>query len=197
VSTTRGPMSGSNVRTGVFAPLQTERLVLRPYAFSDTQALIPLIGAREVAATTLRIPHPFSESDARDFVAQTQQDLSNGGDLRLGIIIRETDTLCGGVGLRIEADHRRAELGYWIGVPYWGNGYATEASRTLVKYGLETLGLHRIFASHVVKNSASARVLRKIGMRHEGCQRGHILKWGEFLDLEIYGMLASDASATT
>jgi RimJ/RimL family protein N-acetyltransferase len=145
----------------------------------------------------LRIPHPFSESDARDFVAQTQQDLSNGGDLRLGIIIRETDTLCGGVGLRIEADHRRAELGYWIGVPYWGNGYATEASRTLVKYGLETLGLHRIFASHVVKNSASARVLRKIGMRHEGCQRGHILKWGEFLDLEIYGMLASDASATT
>jgi RimJ/RimL family protein N-acetyltransferase len=101
------------------------------------------------------------------------------------------------VGLRIEADHGRAELGYWIGVPYWGNGYATEASRTLVKYGFETLGLHRIFASHVVRNSASARVLRKIGMRHEGCQRGHILKWGEFLDLEIYGMLASDAWATT
>jgi RimJ/RimL family protein N-acetyltransferase len=177
--------------------LQTERLILRPYAFSDTQALIPLIGAREVAATTLRIPHPYGESDARDFVAQTQQDLSNGGELRLGIVIRETDSLCGGVGLRIEADHGRAELGYWIGVPYWGNGYATEASRTLVKYGFETLGLHRIFASHVVKNSASARVLRKIGMRHEGCQRGHILKWGEFLDLEIYGMLASDAWATT
>jgi RimJ/RimL family protein N-acetyltransferase len=62
----------------------------------------------------------------------------------------------------------------------------------MVKYGFETLGLHRIFASHVTHNPASGRILRKIGMRHEGCQRAHILKWGEFLDLEMYGMLASD-----
>jgi RimJ/RimL family protein N-acetyltransferase len=62
----------------------------------------------------------------------------------------------------------------------------------MVNYGFKRLGLHRIFASHLVDNSASARVLRKIGMRHEGRQRAHILKWGEFLDIEMYGMLASD-----
>ena len=142
-----------------------------------------------MAATTLRIPHPYTESDARDFIAATQEDFSSGSGLRLGIVLRASDTLCGGVGLRIKADHRRAELGYWIGVPYWGNGYATEAARAVVKYGFETLGLHRIFASHFANNPASARVLRKIGMRHEGSLRAHILKWGEFLDLEMYGMV--------
>ena len=176
----------------MFTPLQTERLTLRLHAPSDIPALMPLIGAREVAATTLRIPHPYSESDALDFMAGTKEELLNGSGLRLGIVVRETDTLCGGVGLRIEPDHRRAELGYWIGVPFWGKGYATEAASAMVKYGFETLRLRRIFASHIVSNSASAKVLRKIGMHHEGRQRGHILKWGEFLDIEMYGMVASD-----
>jgi ribosomal-protein-alanine N-acetyltransferase len=180
-----------------FTPLQTERLTLRPYEPSDIPTLVPLIGAREVAATTLRIAHPYAESDARDFIARAQEGWLSGSELRLGIFLRENGALCGGVGLRIEPDHRRAELGYWLGVPYWGNGYATEAASALMKYGFETLGLHRIFASHVTHNPASGRVLRKIGMRHEGCHRAHILKWGEFLDLEMYGMLASDAASAT
>lgn len=175
-----------------FAGLQTERLTLRPYAVADIPALIPLIGAREVAATTLRIPHPYTESDAQEFIAATESDLASGKELRLAIVVREDERLCGGVGLRIEPDHRRAELGYWIGIPYWRNGYATEAARALVKYGFESLKLHRIFASHVTGNTASAKVLKKIGMRYEGCQRCHIHKWGEFLDLELYGMLASE-----
>ena len=179
-----------------FIPLQTGRLTLRGYTPSDIPALVPLIGAREVAATTLRIPHPYSEADGRDFIVSTQEDHSRGTGLHLTIVLRQNDTLCGGVGLRIEPDHRRAELGYWIGLPYWGDGYATEAARAMVKYGFETLRLHRIFASHFANNPASARVLRKIGMSHEGSLRGHILKWGEFIDLEMYGMLASDAGRT-
>jgi RimJ/RimL family protein N-acetyltransferase len=177
----------------VFTTLQTERLTLRAYVLSDIPALVPLIGAREVAATTLRIPHPYTESDARDFIARVQEDLSNGGSLPLAIVVSESGALCGGVRLRIEPDHRRAELGYWIGVPYWGNGYATEAASAVVKYGFGTLGLHRIFANHFANNPASARVLTKIGMRHEGSLRAHVLKWGEFLDLEMYGLLASEA----
>jgi RimJ/RimL family protein N-acetyltransferase len=190
----------------VFTPLQTERLTLRAYTLGDVPALVALAGAREVAATTLRIPHPYSEKDAREFLASRREDEARGTGLQLAIILRDTvlrdsalhdsDALCGGVGLRIESEHRRAELGYWIGLPYWGNGYATEAARAMVEYGFGSLGLHRIFAGHVAGNSASAGVLRKIGMRHEGRQRGHILKWGEFIDLEVYGMLASDLSRT-
>src|SRR5260370_15758933 len=109
----------------MFSPLQTERLTLRFHVLSDIPALMPLIGAREVAATTLRIPHPYTEADAQNFIAGTQEELSSGSGLRLGIVLRESDTLCGGVGLRVEPDHRRAALGYWIGVPHWGRGYAT------------------------------------------------------------------------
>jgi ribosomal-protein-alanine N-acetyltransferase len=181
----------------VLTPLQTERMTLRPYALSDIPALMPLIGAREVAATTLRIPHPYSESDARGFIAITQEDHSTGNDLHLGIFLRESAQLCGGVGLRIDPGHHHAELGYWIGVPYWGNGYATEAAAAVVKHGFEVIGLHRIFACHFADNAASAGVLKKIGMRHEGRQRAHILKWGEFLDLEMYGMLVSDLASKT
>src|SRR6266478_6642379 len=109
----------------MFTPLQTERLTLRLHARSDIPALMPLIGAREVAATTLRIPYPYTEADAQDFIAGTQEELLNGSGLRLGIVVRESDALCGGVGLRIEADHRRAELGYWIGVLYFNDAATT------------------------------------------------------------------------
>src|ERR1700694_5027243 len=176
----------------MFTPLQTERLTLRLHAPSDIPALMPLIGAREVAATTLRIPHPYSESDALDFMAGTKEELLNGSGLRLGIVVRETDTLCGGVGLRIEPDHRRAELGYWIGVPFWGKGYATEAASAVVAFGFGTLRLHRIYAHHFAGNTASKRVLEKIGMRHEGRSRQHIQKWNQFIDIENYGLLAEE-----
>lgn len=177
-----------------FTPLQTDRLRLRGYDPSDIPALVPLIGAREVAATTLRIPHPYTEALARDFVALAEEDLATGKCLRLGIFLRDSGALCGGIGLMIEADHRHAELGYWLGVPYWGNGYATEAARAMVTYGFTVLGLHRIYASHFSSNPGSGNILKKIGMRHEGCLRAHILKWGQFIDLEMYGLLASDAA---
>jgi [ribosomal protein S5]-alanine N-acetyltransferase len=178
-------------------PLQTRRLTLRPYTPADIPALVPLIGAREVAATTLRIPHPYTEEIARSFIALAEKDLASGQCVRCAITLKQTWTLSGGIGLQIEADHRRAELGYWIGVPYWGNGYATEAAMAIVKYGFETLQLQRIFASYIPQNVASGNVLRKIGMRHEGYLRAHILKWGEFMDLEMYGMLAADWKSAT
>ncbi len=176
-----------------FTPLQTDRLTLRGYTPSDSPARVPLSGAREVAATTLRIPHPYPEALARDFVARADEDLATGKCLRLGIFLRDSGALCGGIGLMIEADHRHAELGYWIGMPYWRNGYATEAARAIVSYGFTVLGLHRIYASHYSGNPASGEVLKKIGMRYEGCMRAHVLKWGEFLDVELYGLLACDA----
>ena len=93
------------------------------------------------------------------------------------------------MGLHPEMPHRHAELGYWIGVPYWGNGYATEAAKAVVRYGFEQIKLNRIFAHHFKHNPASGKVLRNIGMKYEGCMRQHVLKWGQFVDLELYSIL--------
>lgn len=171
--------------------LETARLILRPYCEADIPELLPLIGSREVAATTLRIPHPYTEQDARGFLANIQGD----DEARLAITLRADGRLIGGVGLRLNLPHRNAELGYWLGVAYWGHGYATEASREMLRYGFEDLGLHRIFASHFKHNPASGRILKKIGMRYEGCQREHLLKWEQFVDSELYGILRQEWKA--
>jgi RimJ/RimL family protein N-acetyltransferase len=168
--------------------LETSRLVLRPYRESDIAELLPLINAREVAATTLRIAHPYTENDARTFFAMAQEP----DKLWLAVTLRADGRQIGGIGLRIETQHQHAELGYWLGTAYWGQGYATEAAREMLRYGFDDLHLHRIFASHFKHNPASGRILRKLGMRYEGCQREHLRKWDKFIDSELYGILRAE-----
>jgi len=169
-------------------PLQTERLILRPYTETDIAELLPLVGTREVAATTLRIAHPYTEQDAKSFLALAK----DADKIWLAITLRTNCRQVGGIGMRVDQEHKHAELGYWLGKPYWGKGYATEASREMIRYGFEDLGLHRIFATHFKHNPASGRVLKKVGMRYEGCQREHLVKWGEFVDSEMYGLLRQE-----
>ena len=169
--------------------LRTERLLLRDFRPDDIPDIVRLAGAREVAATTLRIPHPYSEENARQFLAMRQEDKFG---YSFAITLLAGGELCGGIGLHPDAAYPRAELGYWIGVPYWDHGYATEAARAVVDFGFRELKLQRIFAHHFQGNDASGRVLQKAGMKHEGCQRQHIEKWGRLLDLENYGVLRSE-----
>ncbi len=118
---------------------------------------------------------------AAHFEAGTHVDLA---------VERPSDhALLGAIGLRIEREHARAELGYWIGVPYWGYGYCTEAARAIVRYGFTDLGLQRIYAYCFTTNPASGRVLQKLGMTHEGMRRKHTLKDGVFLSSDAYGIL--------
>jgi ribosomal-protein-alanine N-acetyltransferase len=168
--------------------IETKRLRLITLSESDVTELVPLIGDRRVAATTLRIPHPFTEKDAREFLNSPAKE----NELRMGIRLRESGRLLGGIGLHPFPEHKRAELGYWIGVPYWGQGYATEAAREVVKYGFEKAQLNRIFAAHFKHNPASGKVLQKIGMKYEGCMRQNILKWGDFIDVELYSILRQE-----
>ncbi len=168
--------------------LETTRLRLRPYTEADVLELLPLLSAREVAATTLRIPHPYTEKNARDFLVLLEEP----GRIWLAITLREDGRQIGGIGLTVDAQHQRAELGYWLGVNYWGQGFATEAAREMLRYGFEDLALNRIFASHFKQNPASGRILVKLGMSYEGCQREHYRKWDEPVDSELYGILRKE-----
>lgn len=168
--------------------ITTERLKLRPYEFADAPQLTRLIGVREVAANLLRVPYPYTEQDARSFISS----IGESSEARFAITRAGQEDLIGGIGLRIDPAHSHAELGYWLGQTYWGCGYATEAALAVLRYGFESLGLHRICASAFRENTASAKVLRRIGMQHEGCLREHVLKWGRFIDLEMYGILRSE-----
>jgi RimJ/RimL family protein N-acetyltransferase len=171
--------------------LETARLRLRAYRDDDVAELLPLIGTREVAATTLRIAHPYAEQDARAFFALAQES----DKIWLAITLRSDGRMIGGIGLRVDQQQSHAELGYWLAVEYWGQGYATEASREMLRYGFEDLDMHRIFASHFKHNPASGRILKKLGMRYEGCQREHLRKWDQWVDSELYGILRQEWKA--
>lgn len=176
--------------------LQTAHLLLRSLAQQDIPALMRLAGAREIAATTLGIPHPYTEEDARKYIAKSEEDFLAGRSVSFAICTLPEGELCGVVGLDISQAHQRAELGYWIAVPHWGKGYATEAAGAVVEFGFTKLDLHRIHAHYFAENRASGRVLEKIGMRSEGLLRNHFLKWNAFIDVEICGMLAEDFRAS-
>jgi RimJ/RimL family protein N-acetyltransferase len=174
--------------------LQTQRLVLDGLSDADAPELVRLAGAREIADTTLSIPHPYGPADAERLLAHQRSAAVRGDELVLAVRRRQDGKLAGCIGLRdIDSTHLQAELGYWIGVPYWGQGFATEAARAVVDYGFDALGLNRIYAHHMRRNPPSGRVLERIGMRWEGVLRERVLKWGRFEDVVIYAVLRSDA----
>ncbi len=172
--------------------LRTARLLLRSYDREDIPAIVRLAGAREIAATTINIPYPYAEEDAESFLTKASEEFRAGRAVIFGVAIPPGREPYGGVGLNIVGEHNHAELGYWIGVPYWGCGYATEAASAVVAFGFETLRLNRICAHCFAGNAASRRVLEKIGMRLEGRSREHVRKWDRFIDLENYGLLAAE-----
>ena len=91
-------------------------------------------------------------------------------------------------------EEKMAEIGYWIGKPYWSQGYCTEAAREVVRYGFEVLNLNRIQARHMTKNPASGRVMEKVGMKYEGRLRQSLLRWDQFEDVAIYSILRDESS---
>ena len=175
--------------------ITTERLLLRAYTSDDAPAMWRLINVREVALNTLRIPYPYPEGEAERWTASHDERVQRG-DHAFAITMRETQELVGTVGLHLKAENDSAEIGYWIGIPFWGRGYATEAAGALMRYGFENFPLNRIFAMHFRRNPASGRVLHKIGMRYEGTLRQHLKKWDEYVDLECYGILRSEFTAS-
>jgi ribosomal-protein-alanine N-acetyltransferase len=176
--------------------LTTERLILRPHTLEDAPEIKRLIGERDVAKTLLVVPHPYEDGMAEDWISKQRERFDKGESVNFAIIHRQQGFFIGGIGLSsIDRESEIAEIGYWVGKPYWGKGYGTEAARAVLKYAFEVLKLNRIFSKHFGNNLASGRIMQKIGMKHEGCQRQQFKKWGTFVDWELYGILRSEYEA--
>jgi ribosomal-protein-alanine N-acetyltransferase len=176
--------------------LTTERLILRPYTLDDAPELQRLIGERDVARTLMSVPHPYPDGAAEEFI-NAHPERAEKGQYQFAITHWKEGYLIGGTGFNdVDREAGRAEIGYWIARPYWGNGYGTEAARAMVKFGFEVMNLNRIHAAHFSNNPASGRIMRKIGMKYEGCRRQHVRKWGVLLDWECYGILRSEYNYT-
>jgi ribosomal-protein-alanine N-acetyltransferase len=172
--------------------LETLRLVLRPFDLVDAKDVQRLAGDWAIADTTLAIPHPYEDGMAEQWISTHRPKFEAGELANFAIVLRDARELVGAVGLTIRPGFDRAELGYWVGKPYWGRGYCTEAGHAVLEFGFTALNLNRIHAGHFARNPASGRVMQKLGMTLEGTLREHDKVRDRYEDLVVYGLLRSE-----
>ena len=169
--------------------LHTARLTLRPFAKGDAVPLFNIFSDSEVvrfwsgAAWT-------DLSQADQMIEEALEGVGNNGILRYGIALKETGCLIGICNLRgFFAQNRRCELGYALGRAWWGHGFAAEALEALLGHAFGALDLNRIEADIDPRNEASARLLERLGFRHEGSMPERWIVHGEKADTAFYGLL--------
>jgi [ribosomal protein S5]-alanine N-acetyltransferase len=178
--------------------IRTERLLLRPFVRADAGAVLELAGAFEIADTTISVPHPYSLQLATDWIVGHDRGRRRGRAFRFAITQAASGHLSGCVELRdLDQEHSQAELGFWVGKPFWHLGYASEAAWAVVQFGFESLELNRIYAFHMARNPASGKVLEKLGMQREGVLRQRVRKWERFEDVVAYAVLRSDVVSSS
>lgn len=166
--------------------LETERLRLRPFTLNDEAAVFALASDPEIARF-VRFEAHRTPADARVFLELVQQHYKKGNLFAWAVERREDDRLIGSCGfVAHKTEQRSAEIGYWLGKPYWGKGYAVEAARALVRFGFEQMDLERVEAKCFVENRAGQRVIEKLGMKFEGTDRSEMIKGG-YPELRLYG----------
>lgn len=172
--------------------LLTERLILRPVEEGDAPALFHIMNDPDVTANLLMSP-PFPENQVIAWIRNRREAWEKKERFAAAVVLKETGELIGTCSLmNVSWEHMNAELLYWLGKPYWGKGYMTEAARRMIRFGFEELGLERISVGCFARNKASARVIEKLGFKYEGCARHEFKKGDEFLDNMHFGLIRAE-----
>lgn len=169
--------------------LTTERLKLRPMSEADIPAYFAVFSDPEVARYWSR--EPWTDiAQAEESLRAIKADCDDGSGVRFGIELLSSGEMIGDAGLHHFFDqNRRCEIGYALASRHWGQGYATEALRAIIRYGFDALDLNRIEADIDPRNIGSSRVLEKLGFRKEGHMPERWFVFGEFADTVNYGLL--------
>ena len=140
-----------------------------------------------------QFPHPYTIDDARSFIT-----LARAGDPETMFAITVSDVAVGGIGVKLRDDVERcsAEVGYWLGEPYWGRGITTRALAAFTRFAFTAYDLERLYAVPFAVNPASCRVLQKAGYRLEGRMRRSAIKDGKVQDQLLYAILRGDSATT-
>lgn len=146
--------------------LESKRIVLRAYQLSDVKNVQRLAGEKIIAEMTANIPHPYVEGMAEEWIAKHEFWFENREAIVFAIQRSETGELIGTISLN-QIDDKTGNLGYWLGVPYWGLGYCSEAAALIIEYGFYHYGLNLIYARHLPENPASGKVMIKNGFEYK------------------------------
>lgn len=170
--------------------LKSDRLLLRKLKPSDAEALYRGFRDKDVLRWINR-NKPYERNDAVKFISRSNYHWRKKKAFIFGIILKETNTLIGDVGIRNIKD-KTASVGYWLSKEYWGKGIMTEALKLVLEFGFKKLKLHRIYGDCFEKNIGSHKVLTKAGFKLEGVERKSRFKKGKWHNVNLYGILESD-----
>lgn len=171
-----------------FPTLITERLRLRELCEDDIPKIVEYANNPKIAEMTLNIPYPYQEKDAKWWIDVAKKGFANSDHFIFAICPKSTNTFIGGIGLEIDKPPKSAELGFWIGEPFWNQGYMTEAVLKVLSFGFEERDLNEIRATHFINNPASGRVMQKCGMTKEGEFKEHVKKGDEYKSVVKYSL---------
>jgi RimJ/RimL family protein N-acetyltransferase len=168
-----------------------DQVHLTEFRPSDQPALVQHLHDRDIYDRTLRIPFPYADATADEWLALVASVTEQQGRPVQFAIRSASDALIGGCGFSgFQAGKSHlAEVGYWLAKPYWGRGLMTAVVQRLCRHAFEEFGLVKIIAHVHPHNQASTRVLAKCGFQEEGFLRKHFLKDGQFLDARLFALL--------
>lgn len=168
-----------------------EQISLSEFRSSDKDTLIAYLNDRDIYDRTLRIPFPYTQNEADEWLALVAKISQQQGRPVHFAIRSDDDALIGGCGFdgfQVGKSHR-AEVGYWLAKPFWGRGIMTAVVQRLYQHAFEEFGLVKITAHVFSHNPASARVLEKCGFQEEGYLRKHYFRDGKFIDARLFALV--------
>jgi len=173
-----------------FPQLETERLILNAIDPTDIPQIVDYLQDKVYSDFTSNIPYPYRKEDAEYWLKLAEEAFANRKGFTFAIRSKDKK-LIGAIGLHDEGSDK-AELGYWIGIPYWNKGYVTEAAKAIIDFGFKELNFNKIFATYFPHNPASGKVMEKIGMKKEALLKQHLKKDGRYYDIPLYAIFRTE-----
>jgi ribosomal-protein-alanine N-acetyltransferase len=165
--------------------IRTGHFTIRPYRPGDLPSLVRHINDKEIVRYMLSVPHPYTEKHGKAWIRMTRNAARRKNRTSIDCAIEIDGEVVGGFGI-FKIDDHKAEIGYWLGRRYWGKGIMTRVVKEITKYGFNELGLRRIYATTMIPNKASIRVLEKAGFKYEATMRKYAKKANKFIDANLY-----------
>lgn len=165
--------------------IKSKKFILRPHRKSDEKAVVKCVNDKTIAKNTLTIPYPYALKDAKKWVEKVLIDNKKKNKENIRFVIDIDGQLVGSIGLNHIQKEHKAEIGYWLGRKFWGQGIMTEAIKLVTDYAFYKLKLRRVYGHVFLFNNPSKRVLEKAGYKLEGIVRKEAKKGGKYLDVYL------------
>jgi len=170
--------------------ITTERLSLRPFELSDAERVAELANNCNITKNLYGLPYPYDIDCAIKWISTHKEKFDGDKVYEFAITSKAIGELFGSICLYNKQSGKIGEIGYWVGEQYWGNGYATEAAKAILKFAFDK-GFHKVCAGHLASNPASGKVIQKLGMELEAAQKDqrYIERENRYETLMVYGII--------